>query len=414
MVFGQYSNPRENTAVFQLAPTHVAYANTLRRLCLTGVEMVGFRADIRDDGSTSDVKVLANSTPMTNEMLAHRIGLLPIHVSNPTEWQADDYKFVLDVNNTTDKVIDVCAGDFRVLQKRGDDWVPVPTSQFFKAWKGQTCLIAMLKPLLPGGKPEEIQLEAKATIGIGRENARFIPTTRCSYSYTLDTDEAHIKQAFEQWLQKSYKIDNISEFEKNQDKYAEKRREFQTLEIQRCYLKDEHGEPNSFDFTIETTGVLTPEYVVARALENGAKLCQRFAGESLPEDVVVQLAESRIRGHDFIFQRQDHTLGHLIQAWIDQNLIGSGEVVFAGYDVPHPLRDEMVIRIGTVDGQEQTARKALRTAMTACAQMFISWRDQWVATTRPEGFAPSAAVSAPSTTIAKRPRVIRRPGTTLQ
>ena len=74
----------ENVLQFTLAPTHVSYANTLRRAVLTMVETVGFNADIQDSsGKTTDVIITKNSTPMSNEMLAHRIGLLPIHVEAP-------------------------------------------------------------------------------------------------------------------------------------------------------------------------------------------------------------------------------------------------------------------------------------------------------------------------------------------
>ena len=399
---------RSNTMQFRLTPTHVAYANTLRRLCMTGVEMVAFNADIRDDGSTSDVKILANSTAMTNEMLAHRIGLIPIYVKEPLAWDADKYKFVLSVENTTDTVKHVFASDFQVLEHRGDDWVPISNiaSGLFPPHPktGQTCLIASLKPMLPGAKPEEIRIEARATIGNGRQNARWIPTTQCAYAYTRDMDEAHIKEVRDAWLRRAKKIEPDVFDKLEQTKKDALLREFQTLEINRCYVRDEKGEPNSFDFTIETTGMLTPMYVAAKACENGTKLFKRFAGESLPEDVVVQVAEGRIRGYDFIFQRQDHTLGHCIQAWLDETLVGNGEITFAGYDVPHPLRDEMVIRIGVEDGKEATARKALRQAMTGCASMFETWLNQLMSILMPEGAVlPTASVKKPVVRRVARP-----------
>jgi len=396
---------RPNTMTFRLTPTHVAYANTLRRICMTGVEMVAFNADIRDDGSTSDVKILANSTAMTNEMLAHRIGLLPMYVKDPTTWDADKYKFVLSVENTTDTVKHVFASDFQVLEHRGDDWVPISNaaSGFFPPHPktGQTCLIASLKPMLPGAKPEEIRIEARATIGVGRQNARWIPTTQCAYAYTRDTDEAHVKEVRDEWLRRAKKIEPENFDKLEEGKKAALLREFQTLEINRCYMRDENGEPNSFDFTVETTGMLTPMYVVAKACENGTKLFKRFAGESLPSDVVVQVAEGRVQGYDFIFQRQDHTLGHCVQAWLDQNLVGSPEITFAGYDVPHPLRDEMLIRIGVADGREATARKALRQAMVGCSTMFETWLNQLTSTLMPQG-AVMPAPSAP-----KKPQIRR-------
>ena len=369
---------RANLLTFQLSPTHVAYANTLRRLCMTYVETVGFRADIRDNGATTDVEVLANSSPMTNEMLAHRVGLLPIHIKNPLEWDSEKYIFTLNKVNDTSDAMRIYASDFAVAEKNGDKVTNIPSDKFFvpNAITRQTCLLAILKPLVPGAKAEEISIRAKATIGIGRENARFIPTSQCAYSYTRDTNKENIERAFYDWAFRSKKISE--EVLKND---AAKRdvlmREFKTLEINRCYLKDETGEPYSFDFTIESVGVLDCAYIVYRACEKGVELCKKYSGDNFGSSVVVQRTDGQLIGWDFIFQGEDHTLGHLIQAWIDKNHVGKDAITFAGYDIPHPLRDEMVIRIGVKDGKEASARDVMKKAMVACQGMFEMWRDQW-------------------------------------
>lgn len=410
-VFKDIQRPRANTIAFRLAPTHVAYANGLRRLCVTSVETVGFRADIADNGSTTDVQILANSTPMTNEMLAHRVGLLPIHVKDPASWDPARYEFVLDKVNDTDEAMDIFASHFRVMERQGDEMValaPQATLGFFHPHPEtqDTCLLATLKPLLPGGKPEEIRIKAKATIGVGRENARFIPTSQCAYSYTRDTDPIHEKEAFDKWLLSSKKIDPAT-LETDPVKKAPLEREFKTLQINRCYLMDEKGEPYSFDFTVESVGVLDPEAIVLRGCQAGAELCKRYVDPNLPADVVVQPVEGRLVGWDFYFQRQDHTLGHLVQAWLDQNMVGNGEITFAGYDIPHPLRDEMLLRIGVKNGEEATARRAVSTAMSALAAMFEMWAQQWSSTTRPAaGVAASPAIAAVAAPLRK---IIRRP-----
>ena len=94
-VFHNPVNVDPLTITFQLQPTHVSYANTLRRAILTEVETVGFRSDIKEDGSTSDVTVMKNTTPMTNEMLADRIGLLPVWAENPLTWDPEEFTFHL-------------------------------------------------------------------------------------------------------------------------------------------------------------------------------------------------------------------------------------------------------------------------------------------------------------------------------
>lgn len=420
LVFHDPKMSRENTTItFRLSPTHVAYANALRRLCMTEVETVAFRADIKSDGSTSDVQVLANSTPLTNETLAHRIGLIPIY-ADPSRWDADKYEFILDKVNDKEETMDIFASDFVIMEKTDSGTRQVPSHYFFppNVKTRETALIATLKPLMPGGKPEELRLKASASVGTGRQNARFIPTAQCAYSYTLDTNEERVKEAFQNWLIRFKKGDPAT-VEADSAKRAPLWREFKTLEINRCTLKDEKGEPYSYDFTVESVGPINPVTIVQKACEKGAELCRKYAEENLGEDVTVQPADSQLVGFDFIFQKQDHTLGHLIQAWIDANLIDGGEITFAGYEIPHPLRDEMVIRLGVADGSEATARKAIRTAMTACMGMFETWAQQWARLIqgRPNNAAAAsgAAPSAPSSSspeaapvLALR-RVIKRP-----
>jgi DNA-directed RNA polymerase subunit L/DNA-directed RNA polymerase alpha subunit len=404
-VFYDIKNPRPNTLTFRLSPVHVSYANTLRRLCMTHVKCVGFNSDIRDDGSTSDVKILANSTPMTNEMLAHRIGLLPIYEQKPLEWNPENYEFSLDITNDTNMVRDVTSSDILVREKKGDDYVAIPSSRFFKPNKitGDTPLIAVLKPLLPGGQAEEIRFTARATVGTGQSSARWIPTTQCTYSYSLDTDPEHQEVVFNEWLTRTKKImDPASLKEKEPEKRKSLWKEFQTLEINRCYLKNEEGEPESFDFTIESAGVLSPVYIVEQACESAEIMCKQFAGESLPDSVTVDPADGNVRGWDFIFQGQDHTLGNCIQSWLDVNRVGQGEITFAGYDVPHPLHNEMVIRIGCVE--EAGARRALREAMVACGSMFSVWKQSWR-----DAVGGPVVRTEPVSTL-KKPRVIKRPG----
>jgi DNA-directed RNA polymerase subunit L len=99
----------------------------------------------------------------------------------------------------------------------------------------------------------------------------------------------------------------------------------------------------------------------------------------------VEPAGARIFAYDFIFRGEDHTLGNLITTWIDDNLYGKGVVNYVGYDIPHPLDDMMVIRIGVSDNSEESARAAFRQAAAGCESMFKTFGEQWT----------SIAVSAP-------------------
>lgn len=385
MQFQNLKKVDDRTYKFTLSPIHVSYANTLRRLILTGVESVGFRADMTSTGTTTDVVVKRNDTPMTNEMLAHRIGLLPISVKEPLKWNGDKYTFTLNVSSNPDNIKYVKSEDFEVREARDneDEPVVVSTTQFFppNPITKDTCLIATLQ----AGPEQRIEITAKATVGTGRENARFIPVSQCSYEYTLDDDQARRQELFGKWLVQTKMI--TENLDKDSEKYKELAREFSTMEIKRCFLINEKGEPYSFDFTVESVGVLSVPYIVQRACEVGESMCSRYVNINkgdLPEEVTVSSSNSRIIGYDFLIRNQDHTLGNLLQTWlVEKHNEGTAEpkITYAGYSVPHPLRDEMVLRIGVEDGDEATARKAFAMAARGCADMFRKIRESWMRAT---------------------------------
>ncbi|NDB82117.1 MAG: hypothetical protein EB127_05150, partial [Alphaproteobacteria bacterium] len=64
---------------FTLANTSYPYANTLRRAIMTLVSGVAFRSDLPGIiVSNSDIKIIKNdSNTQPNELLAHRISLIP-------------------------------------------------------------------------------------------------------------------------------------------------------------------------------------------------------------------------------------------------------------------------------------------------------------------------------------------------
>jgi len=371
---------------FVMDPTTVGYANTLRRTMITDVETIAFRADITETGSTSDVLITKNSTPLSNEMLAHRIGLIPIHVENPLDWKPEEYTFTLKVSNDSSDPLDVVAADIQVLKSRGAEEEPllIPNVQFFHPdpVTHDTALLTVLKGKLASQEPESIEFSAIATMGTGRENAAFMPvTSRCAYGYSKDDDPERKREIFTMWLNKHKKV-NATELEANPTRKGELEREFETMEVQRCYKKDERGEPYSFDFIVESVGVLPPTYIVARALELLQAKVLRYASidsGDLPETIKVRPADAKMKGFDFVFQKEDHTMGNLLQTWMEQNLMDTEQITFVGYKVPHPLRDEMVLRVGVDSGKDVDARAAVAKAARECAQMFKDWSGAWAA-----------------------------------
>jgi DNA-directed RNA polymerase II subunit RPB3 len=382
----QFTNLQKEDRIytFSLSPIHVTYANTLRRLILTGVTTVAFRSDMTSAGTTTNVEVKRNDTPMTNEMLADRIGLLPIHIPDPLSWKDDEYLFTLKVMGDKDATTYVKSSHFKITKNTpptGDDEKEenISTERFFPAHPitHDTCLIATLQP---GAIQQAIEIIAMATKGTGREHARFSPVSQCSYEYTPDSDPRRIEEMFVSWLTITKKVGAI---DKATQRYEELQREFNTMQIKRCFLINEKGEPYSFDFTIESAGVLEVPYIVEQACQVGENMCSRYVTldrGDVPSDITITSADTRIIGYDFLFRGHDHTLGNLLQTWlVEHHIEGDAQpnITYAGYSVPHPLRDEMILRIGVEDGEESTARLAVAQAAKGCVKMFQEMRVAW-------------------------------------
>lgn len=400
MAFSNFTKSAENAnlSTFTLSPINVSYANTLRRIILTGVETVAFRSDMTSTGSTTHVVVKHNDTPMTNEMLADRIGLVPITITEPLTWKGDNYTFTLDVKNDSDSTRYVSASDFKIVKnvkidaEEKDEDVTSQTNFFpVNPLTGETALIAALQPR-SGTTVQRIELVAKASKGTGREHARFSPVSQCSYEYTVDEDPERLEDMFFKWVSVAKKIENI---DKESEKYNVLIREFNTMQRKRCFLINEKGEPYSFDFTVETVGVLPVSYIVRRACEVAENMCSMYVNldKSVPSEVTITSTDSRIIGYDFLFRGHDHTLGNLLQTWLVENHIegnATPKITYAGYSIPHPLRDEMLLRVGVSDDEESTARNAVAAAAKGCVEMFKKLRLAW---DKSLGIAPMAQVS---------------------
>jgi hypothetical protein len=103
----------------------------------------------------------------------------------------------------------------------------------------------------------------------------------------------------------------------------------------------------------------------------------------------------------------------MIQTWLVENHV-EGEaqprLTFAGYKIPHPLKDEMLLRIGVEDGNELTGRAAIAEAARGCRSMFQEWLRLWTGGAR--GVAAGTA-AAPATAAAGKKATIKLKRTTV-
>ena len=167
------TDPEDNlVGSFTLSNTSSTIANTLRRCILVDTRSVGFRADLTN-AADPGVVIRKNTSVIFNEMLAHRLTLIPLAVRRLDEFDPSRYQCVLTVKNdrqgpiSNEGVLHVTAGDFRLLEKQEDgnfaDIGAPAASAMFPAdpITKQTSLVVTLRPQWSPEQPaEEVDLTA--------------------------------------------------------------------------------------------------------------------------------------------------------------------------------------------------------------------------------------------------------------
>ncbi len=396
-------------ASFRFAPGNTTLANTIRRHILVDVPSVGFRTE---PAEKSEVIIQLNTTPLMNEMIAHRIGMIPIR-ADPKTFDPSRYEFAIDKENTTKEMMDIHASDFVIREKDPenpmDEGRILQTADFFPpdAITGDTCLITRLRPQWnPTASNERLALRAHACVSTGRENIRWSPVSQCSFENTLDDNDERKTEMFRSWLDKYKKIPDASSV--STDRIAELQREYNTMEVKRCFRVNEKGEPNDFTFCIESIGTLSIPHIVEAGLQSIMQRLVKYQDidGAIPENVTIRHGDTQFISVDFMFQNEDHTLGNLLQHYlVEQHIEGTEDpkIMFAGYKVPHPLRAEMVLRMGLSsefgdpDLELQTARLALAKVCRSLVGTFKTLISNW--SSAMTGDAPIEPDLAPSEQI---------------
>jgi DNA-directed RNA polymerase subunit L len=417
IVFSEYAEMGPNLlnstdhkiqANFRVAPIHVTVANTLRRQVLAAVATVGFKTEPPE---SSDVHITENTTPLVNEMLMHRIGMIPIAIADPSTFNPDDYEFRLNIENVGKSLVSVSASDF-VVAKTATPTEPetiLETKDFFPPdpITGMTPLITVLRPRYNMDSPtEKLTIRARASVGTGRNNMRYSSVAQCSYEYTADNDEARQNEMFNTWLANSKKVPDSTKI--SPERLGELRRQFDCLEVQRCYLMNEKGEPYDFTFHLESVGVFSVPTIIHRALKSCEDLVTPYTSmdTDLPDSVTFSVPANRMTvggTFEFLFKNEDHTLGNLLQTYLIERHIESTElprITYAGYKIPHPLKAEMALIVTPIDGDPLTARKAIANVCKFLKLYFADVGDAWAKTPKTGQAAAPLAIEAPTVTVA--------------
>jgi DNA-directed RNA polymerase II subunit RPB3 len=330
--FDNFDKSEKDTIRFDVNECNSSFVNSLRRIIISEIETVGFRTE---EYEKSDIKVIENNSSLHNEFLLHRLGLIPINTKDIDSYDPSKYKFVLNVQHTGTVPIDVTTKDIKVMNLETNT---VEDNELFFPKNHITndhIIITKLKPT-PDGTGEKIHMEGKSSKGIGKEHIRFSPVSNVCFINKVDPSR----------LDEEYKkyIANSGESES-----PELKSKFMIEESERCFHLDSNGDPNIFEFTIESCGVILPQDILLEGIKQMVLKIKNFMSEfdksMSSQESSIEISESKVlmKAFDIVIDGENHTLGHLLQSHI--NKLFTQKNIFVGYMNPHPLENKIIFRI---------------------------------------------------------------------
>ena len=271
----------------------VPFVNALRRILLDETPVV----------EVQDVRILTNTSAMPHEMLRHRFEMLPVNVLPTAEDTIRATKLELRIQRDEEGTQDVTTEDISgkdVLMKDRD--------------LGEPLLVARIK------KGEAIHIQAR--LGVNPAGSQVCLAT---YAFHVDPALEKVEEDRQDFVQKNPNLPDALKV-------------FNQFYIQRSFSKDEKGRPKGFDFSVETLGVMSPKDL----LKNACRILRertRLWKDAVKENVI-RHQENNV--YTFV-SAEGHTLGALLQ----YVLYDSDQVDLVDYDIPHPLRQEMRLRVKT-------------------------------------------------------------------
>lgn len=284
----------------------VSFVNAIRRILIGQLPTVVIR----------DVQILENTTQLPHEMLKHRVEMLPVNVSPSDTALIKDAKIELRIlpDKENDRIRTITTDDFvvesgreHVLMRDRDLGTPL---LFLRVRKGESVHI-------------------KARLALEAEQVSQV----CTASTMWHVDPELAKEARKEFVEQ-----------------GNDGRIFDNSIVQRYFSRDENGRPNWIDMFIESVGVLHSKELLKMAIGILKKRVDEYSREAL-ENIQREADE----GSYFVsMEKGGHTLGYLMQ----EVLYSDSNVNFVAYDIPHPLRNTMVLKFNTSKKPESILKTA--------------------------------------------------------
>ncbi len=231
----------------------VPYVNALRRIILSEVPCMAI----------DEVVMLENSSIMQDEIIAHRLGLVPLTTD------LDSYNLPENCECKSEFGCNLCRVTLSMDVEAKDGTRSVYSGELVSENK-DVIPVSESVPIAKLAKQQKLRLEAYARLGKGKNHVKWQPVSMCTYKY-LPKIEISRKNCDS--CGKCVEICSKKVFAKAEDKIEIKDLMACTM-CQDCVEACPQNpkpirvgwEENSFIFCLESTGTLSPERIMAEAV----------------------------------------------------------------------------------------------------------------------------------------------------
>lgn len=400
---------KRNTSLeFELANIHFSTSNAIRRLMLSHVKTVGFRSEPYKE---CDINVIVNDTPLHNQIMVHRLAMIPINVPSPEKFDVNDFLFIINVVNNTNIIRPITTEDFQIKQISTNKMLPrEEVKKFFPSdtITGDYILLTKLRPKYfvpsktvsqeavaemakdydkPVDEPMTFNIEAKASISNGFENGHYCPVACACYINTVDPQRAEL--GMKEYIEKQNEIAKMQNTAPIDMEILKRR--FELTERARFYYVNDKNESNVFTFKIESVGIIPPLIIFHRAIDILKDKINMFISNIVSRNenaVVISVSNQLSGGYNIIVNNEDDTLGNIIQShlcmlYADYTLPKEQrKLKYVGYKRPHPLEKHIIFVVqGNNDNLESLIGEVLKPGCLEIVRMLNKIQNELEGTT---------------------------------
>lgn len=354
----------QNYVELTVSDVNSSIVNSIRRIIISGIETIAIKTEPHNE---SQIEIFQNDSPLHNQFLSHRLGMIPFNVSNVDEFDYNDYELILDEESDSDFPKHITSEYIKIRKISTDTILSekdtrklIPQDNISKEFH----LISILKPkyyqrnvnvsgidILGLDKTKlKIYLKCKLSKGSGSENGKYNPTSVCCYYNVVDEHKA--KEGFKEFITSENKIIEDNNLTKISRELLE--RKFNTSERDRFYHMDKYGEPNKFRFKVESIGPIPPLLIFYRGIRNLKFKITQFKSNCINQNEnIIEFTPSKNlnNGYDILVNEEDDTLGNIIQTFINDLFcnytIEEKKIKYVGYVKVHPLKKQIILSIQT-------------------------------------------------------------------